>query len=133
MKKIICFLLAVLMMFTLFACGDDTSDTSAPVSEIIVEEAPVTSVVEESISIIEESVIKEEIPMSDVIEERASAVEEPINDFVPSVETQIVYITPTGNKYHKITCHHIEDSEITNMTINEAITSGYDPCGTCNP
>lgn len=44
----------------------------------------------------------------------------------------IVYITETGAKYHRGSCRHLKDSKI-EITLEEAIARGYEPCGTCDP
>lgn len=54
----------------------------------------------------------------------------------PVIETEaseiIVYITDTGNKYHRSGCRHLEDSK-REISLSDAISNGYGPCGTCNP
>ena len=44
--------------------------------------------------------------------------------------TEIVYITPTGTKYHNKNCYHIQNSNLIEISIEDAIKS-YDPCKTC--
>lgn len=43
-----------------------------------------------------------------------------------------VYITRTGDKYHKETCGHLSDTKI-EMTLREAQKAGYEPCSMCKP
>jgi len=45
---------------------------------------------------------------------------------------QIVYITNTGNKYHRAGCRYLSESEIP-IEKSEAISEGYTPCSVCNP
>lgn len=47
-----------------------------------------------------------------------------------SIETY-VYITKSGEKYHRKNCPHIKDSEITKLTIEDAEQLGYEPCKNC--
>lgn len=44
----------------------------------------------------------------------------------------LVYTTPSGNKYHLRTCHHIGPSAQV-MTLEEATRLSYQPCGVCKP
>ncbi|MBM3241536.1 extracellular solute-binding protein [Candidatus Poribacteria bacterium] len=41
-----------------------------------------------------------------------------------------VFVTSTGDKYHKADCHYLEKSAI-RMTRKEAIAKGYTPCSVC--
>lgn len=45
---------------------------------------------------------------------------------------QVVYITKTGTKYHKGSCHHLRNSKI-KTTKSEAQKAGYTACKTCKP
>lgn len=44
-----------------------------------------------------------------------------------------VAITPTGTKYHRPGCRHVDASTSTTVTLEEAQSQGYTPCGTCHP
>lgn len=43
-----------------------------------------------------------------------------------------VYITRTGDKYHKESCGYLSDTKI-EMTLQEARKAGYEPCSVCKP
>ncbi len=43
----------------------------------------------------------------------------------------IVYITPTGTKYHREDCSYT--TTVRSMTIKEAESRGFDPCSRCDP
>lgn len=43
-----------------------------------------------------------------------------------------VYITNSGNKYHRAECKYLSKSEIP-IKKSEAINEGYTPCSVCNP
>ena len=47
-------------------------------------------------------------------------------------ETQTVYVTETGEKYHKAGCSSLSDTS-TAISITEAVRQGYTPCGRCKP
>lgn len=49
-----------------------------------------------------------------------------------TVKEQVVYITKTGNKYHKGSCHHLKKSKI-EIKKAKAKELGYTACGTCKP
>ena len=55
------------------------------------------------------------------------ACESPVNP-----ETEIVYITETGTKYHRDGCQYLSSSKIA-ITLSEACNKGYSPCSICNP
>lgn len=46
-------------------------------------------------------------------------------------DSTIVYVTPTGTKYHRANCSYT--GTVTSMTIEEAENSGYGPCSRCHP
>jgi hypothetical protein len=48
----------------------------------------------------------------------------------PTAET--VYITKTGEKYHRGTCGYLSKSKIA-IPLDEAKASGYTPCSRCKP
>ena len=43
-----------------------------------------------------------------------------------------VYITDTGEKYHRISCGSLWNSQHA-VTLQQAINRGYEPCGRCHP
>lgn len=47
---------------------------------------------------------------------------------------QIVAVTPNGEKYHVPGCRTLKRSKVINeITVQEAINRGYEPCSVCNP
>lgn len=44
-----------------------------------------------------------------------------------------VYISKSGNKYHRIDCYHINSDNYTMISEEQAISLGYEPCKTCRP
>ena len=49
-----------------------------------------------------------------------------------STSDQIVYVTRTGKKYHRITCRYLKKS-IREISILDARDGGYSPCKVCKP
>jgi hypothetical protein len=49
-----------------------------------------------------------------------------------SSETTTVYITKSGDKYHRETCSYLSSSKIP-IDLQEAKQKGYTPCGRCKP
>jgi len=47
-------------------------------------------------------------------------------------EESSVYITDTGNKYHKSSCSYLSKSKIL-ISREEAKKNGYGPCSVCKP
>ena len=51
----------------------------------------------------------------------------------PEPQTSVtVYITNTGEKYHRWGCQYLWNSSIA-VTLDYALASGYTPCSRCNP
>ena len=59
----------------------------------------------------------------------------PAADSVAASQTeQTVVVTPSGSKYHRPGCRTLSRSHsLTEMTEDQAIASGYQPCHVCNP
>lgn len=49
----------------------------------------------------------------------------------PKTTMPTVYIAPSGEKYHVAGCRHIRGSETVEMTIEEAVELGKEPCKDC--
>ena len=47
-------------------------------------------------------------------------------------DSYTVYITKTGEKYHRDGCRYLKKSKIA-IDYNDARARGYDPCSVCNP
>ena len=47
-------------------------------------------------------------------------------------QTQEVYITKSGEKYHSKNCHYLKKSRIT-ITLEKALENGYQACKVCKP
>lgn len=47
-------------------------------------------------------------------------------------DSDMVYITHAGTKYHKDGCMHLNDTK-QEISLNEAIREGYEPCAVCFP
>lgn len=45
----------------------------------------------------------------------------------------MVYVTPSGNRYHLSTCGSISGHNITELTVSDAEDMGRTPCHRCNP
>ncbi len=43
-----------------------------------------------------------------------------------------VFVTASGKKYHKATCHYLTDSQKA-IKLYDAISEGYEPCSICKP
>lgn len=56
--------------------------------------------------------------------------EQPVQQEEFKDEERMVYITPTGEKYHKKGCRTIK-GDCTEIGINDAIARGYTACGVC--
>lgn len=57
----------------------------------------------------------------------------PLGINVQAAGTDIVYIAPTGEKYHKQNCSTLSRSKhLTQLTVDEALARGYTPCKVCS-
>ncbi len=52
--------------------------------------------------------------------------------YVSNVSAQSVYTTKTGEKYHKTTCKYLKYSK-KEITLEKAISLGYQACKVCKP
>ena len=67
----------------------------------------------------------------------ASGLTEQEEQAEPSTESSdseeiTVYVTDTGSKYHRASCGSLWNS-CHEITLSQAVASGYGPCGSCNP
>lgn len=56
--------------------------------------------------------------------------EQPVQQEEIKDEERVVYITPTGTKYHSAHCRSVKGDK-TEININDAIARGYTACGVC--
>lgn len=54
------------------------------------------------------------------------------NTFIADKKEVIVYITRTGQKYHRSSCRYLRQSKI-QTTKKDAISQGLTACSVCNP
>lgn len=59
------------------------------------------------------------------------SVNEGTNGDTPSTSIT-VYVTKTGEKYHRAGCQYLSQSSIA-KELRDAISLGYEPCSVCNP
>ena len=45
----------------------------------------------------------------------------------------LVYRTGSGKKYHTMTCSQLNGKESVELTLEEAVKAGLEPCSKCNP
>lgn len=55
----------------------------------------------------------------------------PVNVWAADGSTA-VYVTKTGEKYHRSGCQYLRKSKIS-ISLQDAVSSGYEPCSKCNP
>ena len=46
-------------------------------------------------------------------------------------QSESVFVTKNGTKYHKADCYHIKDSDVIELTVSEAEEAGYEACKDC--
>ena len=56
---------------------------------------------------------------------------ETVQESAPST-SYTVYITKTGEKYHRDGCRYLKKSQIA-IDKDDAVAQGYTPCSVCNP
>ncbi|MBN7772363.1 hypothetical protein [Clostridium aminobutyricum] len=73
---------------------------------------------------------------SEVQATASSQADKEIVTLQPQAQTQTneytVYITRTGEKYHRSGCRYLKQSQIS-ISKSDAINQGYTPCSVCNP
>lgn len=116
MKRFLVVLLCVALGLTLIACGNSAALTEPtpyePESTPYV--APTTDTAQED-------------PQDYFYENE----EEPSADYGDPV-TDVVYITNSGEKYHRDGCRYLRKSQI-EISREDAIAQGYEPCKVCKP
>lgn len=48
-----------------------------------------------------------------------------------AAQSESVFVTKNGTKYHKEDCYHIKDSDVIELTVSEAEAAGYEACKDC--
>lgn len=48
-----------------------------------------------------------------------------------AAQSESVFVTKNGTKYHKADCYHIKDSDVIELTVPEAEEAGYEACKDC--
>ena len=48
-----------------------------------------------------------------------------------AAQSESVFVTKNGTKYHKADCYHIKDSDVIELTVSEAEAAGYEACKDC--
>jgi endonuclease YncB( thermonuclease family) len=66
------------------------------------------------------------------VKSRTTAKDTDTSWYKSSMASVIVYVTKSGEKFHKKGCPHLTESA-TKITIKEAKEKGYQPCKTCEP
>lgn len=61
----------------------------------------------------------------------ASPTEPPYSDIRVPNDEDIVYVTPTGKKYHTADCPLLDESAIP-ITLKQALEQGMEPCSRCH-
>lgn len=140
---------AIMVIYALGGGGDDAGETASTVA-VIQESTESTTIATEPTASEEEtaqSVTTETTP-----EESPASATQPLETEAPETETPeteapteqeteevtetatedpIVYITPTGEKYHRSSCRTLKDSVI-ERHLSE-VRGEYEPCKVCNP
>lgn len=58
--------------------------------------------------------------------------ESPVATLKPKTEAETVYVTSSGNKFHRADCYYLQNKTITELSRTKA-TTRYAPCAVCNP
>ena len=106
------------ILISAFAVGYVTQERGKPA-------IPQTAIVSED--------IKNTPAITPTPENTAIVAEETPNANPPDNSAQMVYVTPTGKKYHKYNCHTIDKYTAIEISIDKAKESHYEPCKICNP
>ena len=58
--------------------------------------------------------------------------QQPVAQLWEDAQTETVYITRTGKRYHRDGCRYLSPNKI-KTTVKEAQANGYTPCKVCRP
>lgn len=112
---LITILLTAVCFYKFFILNDNLKNTE--------EESPVTTPKNEtSISAVSERNTGQEYLQSTASQDSQVKIIDPI-----------VYITKSGQKYHREWCSSVKDSMLIETTQGDAETAGYEPCKLCHP
>ena len=78
----------------------------------------------------QQTITQPEAPKQEQPKQEQPKQEQPVQQEEFKAEERTVYITPTGERYHKKTCRTIK-GDCTEIDINDAIARGYTSCGVC--
>lgn len=70
-------------------------------------------------------------PETSAVSEEISSLPESSELSGETSQSETVYITKSGRRYHKANCRHIVGHDVIEMTIAEAQEDGYTPCKDC--
>ncbi len=161
MKKRFLAFLALILTLALLTCSCNSTPVttaSSLVEETLVIEAPseIPSSSEEVISSDMPSSFEEIVSSSETISSQAissseaasskkatntvtvdndyGTLEDDIQEFSDDDDNQsiTVYITDTGEKYHRSGCRYLKKSKYA-ISLSDAKAQGYDPCSVCDP
>ena len=132
---------AIMVVYALGSGGDETGEpasTVAVMQEGTTIAAEPTASEEETTQAVTAEATPEETPApaTQPLETEAPETEAPTEHETEEVteaaaEDPIVYITPTGEKYHRSSCRTLRDSVI-ERHLSE-VRGEYEPCKVCNP
>ncbi len=136
MKKLISFLIVFSLLLPLYACSNQT-----PTSDINKIKSPTISITQPTRTYftitpsnpitLTPKTTKPVIPNIPTTPKTSSPTIKPTQTTSVPV-SDIVYITRTGEKYHRGSCRYLSKSKIP-IERKEAIARGYTPCSVCRP
>ena len=110
-----------------------TTEAAAPTTEATATTTePATTTTQLATTTSEATTTTAFAPTTTTILPATTTTEEMTTTTVAPVEEDTVYITKTGEKYHRAGCSYLSKSKIP-ISRADAIAQGYEPCKRCKP
>lgn len=120
MKRVFSWVLLLCLALSMAGCGPGEAGPSDSVSSAPSAEASLTGG-------------GEGLTVEQMFPSRADREEEPEEEPEPATPVSVtVYVTKTGEKYHKSGCQYLRKSKIA-IDLDDAIAEGYTACSKCGP
>lgn len=130
MKRVFSWVLLLCLALSMAGCGPGEAGPSDSVSSAPSAEASLTGGGEGlTVEQMFPARTADEPDEPETVEPSAPVKEDPPE---PAVQSVTVYVTKTGEKYHKSGCQYLRKSKIA-IDLDDAIAEGYTACSKCGP
>ena len=112
--------------------SEPVTEVNNPPERTVSEEADPSKTSKEKEAVVPEKTNTDSVAEKSVKETETTKSKSEVTEPVKKSSDEIVYITKTGEKYHRAGCKYLKKSKI-ETTKQAAINSGKEPCSVCKP